>query len=148
MSDDECMRLRYPPRAHAQTGLRTVCSADHGSQGWRAPAATELRLWRLVADAAVADVRHERADWALLPGTGLRLDAIRMTQVDYHDEGPQWQRGSYEVIERRFCVLEGSMAGTCWETWHERPIGSAEPYRGDRIESIELRNAGSPHLGG
>jgi len=127
------MKLRYPPRAHAPTDLGAVCSADHGSKGWHAPATTDPHLWRIVADAPVVDVRHERADWALLPGTRLRLDAVRTGQIAYPDDGPQWERGAYEVIERRLCVLEGPMAGTCWETWDGRPVGSVAPYRGDPV---------------
>jgi hypothetical protein len=131
------MRLRYPPRSHAPTDLGAVCSTDHGPGDWQRPAEAEQRLWRVVSDAPITDERHGRADWGLQPGTGLRLDGVRTRHIEYPEDGPQWQRGGYEVIERRFCVLDGAMAGTCWETREERPVGSGVPFRGDRVEPVE-----------
>ena len=139
MSDDRLVILRYPPHPHAVTDVDAVCCADHGPGDWQRPSGAEQRLWLVASDVQIVDARHERADLALQPGTRLRLDAIRTGHIAYPEDGPQWQRGSYEVVERRFCVLEGAMAGTCWESWNERPVGSHNPFSGDRLESVEPR---------
>lgn len=82
------------------------------------------------------DDRHRRADQSLDPGTRLRLDAVWSHLWEYPEDGPQWQRGEYEVIERRFCVLEGAMAGTCWEAKEWRPVGASSASHRDRVEPI------------
>jgi len=139
-TDDEPMRLRYPPSPHAPTEPDGYCAIDHLDDGWQRPTATEQGVWRVTGDEHIVDDRHGRRDQSLAPGTSLRLDRVRASQIEYPGDGPQWQRGAYEVIERRFCVLDGTMAGTCWESREERPGGSDVPFRGEHVAPVAGRS--------
>ena len=89
--DHHCVlwTLRYPPRAHAPTDPAAWCDEEHGpTGGWRRPGEGEERERQLEGDRVVVDVRHERMDWGLEPGTRLRLDAVRTRLVSYLEDQP------------------------------------------------------------
>ena len=50
---------------------------------------------------------HTPDDLQLEPGTRLRLDAS--------SRGRHFDGGDHYLTKRRFCVLDGPLAGTCWE---------------------------------
>jgi hypothetical protein len=136
--------LRYPPRAHATTDPSGYCTDDHGNPGnWQRPGAEEPRTWQVVGQEAVLDERHGRQDLALAPGTMLRLDAVHVRRVRYPEDGPQpWGfPGDYDETERRFCVLDGPMAGTCWESTEAWAAGAGVPA----FRENALRVVGRPH---
>jgi hypothetical protein len=92
-----------------------------------------------MGDTPVVDDRHKRANRALEPGTELRLDAIHIERASYGEDGPQpWGfPGDYDEVHRRFCVLEGRMAGTCWEAVEVMEIGARSATYRDRVERVE-----------
>jgi hypothetical protein len=125
---------------HTSTSPDAWCSENHkGNQGWRRPAASEHRQWRVTGDTPVVDGRHRRANRALEPGTELRLDAIHIERASYGEDGPQpWGfPGDYDEVYRRFCVFEGRMAGTCWEAVEVMGVGARLPAYRDRVERVE-----------
>src|SRR4051794_28324301 len=117
------MRLRYPPHAHAPTGRDAACSADHGSSDWEPPEPSVPRIWRVVDNEPLVDVRHARPDLGLEPRTTLRLDGIRRGEITYPPDGPQWQRGTYEVTERRVSAPGGGEGGAGWGAGGARAAG-------------------------
>jgi len=117
--------LRYPPRHHTSTDSDSWCEADHGpAEGWQKPN-DEERVQRLDENRLIVDVRHERLDWGIRPGTRLRLDAVRARTISYAWDVPTpwgFLGGDYEETQRRYCVLDGPMAGTCWESTEARAV--------------------------
>jgi hypothetical protein len=119
-----------PTVAHARLGLGDFCRAhDQGPDpyGWdedgfaRQMAEREARIWRVIEPGTQASWVEPRAStrfedgqllhrparvFALEVGTRLRLDA--WTSGRYFDGG------DHTLTKRRFCVLDGALAGTCW----------------------------------
>ncbi len=126
--------LRYPPHRHEAVDPDDCCDADHGSgEGWRRPLVGEERERRIESERPVVDARHGRKEWGLEPGIRLRLDAVRTRLVSYPEDQPTpwgFLGGDFEETERRYCVLDGPMSGTCWETTEARAVG--DPRLGDR----------------
>jgi hypothetical protein len=137
-----------PISPHATLALDDAClEHDRGPDefGWdhdafaRKTARRAPRVWRVTADGAhatwilmrdrrpVPDLRRGPAI-VLALGTRLRLDAVT--------SGRHYDGGDHTAITRRFCVLDGPHAGTCWESeesisteglWHSKePIEPIE----------------------
>jgi hypothetical protein len=107
-----------PPEPHTPATAGGWCHRRHDREsGWRRPEPDEARQWCV---AATSPLRADSDDPDLLvdddgyldpplgrldPGTRLRLDSVLEERI-FDDE---------VQTTRRFCVLDGPFAGTCWE---------------------------------
>jgi hypothetical protein len=124
VTDPGCdlMRLLEPVSARASTEPDGFCdSHPEGSLEYLRGLASvaregEPRLWRVRGVTSVkvfrfhggtSRVRHD-VHYALLPGTLLRLDSVR---VSWYCDGQ-----IHTITDRRFCALEGPMAGHCFNS--------------------------------
>jgi hypothetical protein len=114
-----------PLEPHAPTGDDACCAAHDfefgGYERWRDAAHDGPRLWEITGDKPVkalwvapqaatgfADqlLHKPTTTLTLAPGTRLRLDALH--------SGRFYEGGDHILTFRRFCVLDGPWAGTCW----------------------------------
>ena len=119
------MNIYSPIEPHADTDPDSRCDIHDRTdldlvRRWTA-GSTWPRLWHVTGDEPVHASLHLSDEPArftrapegisLAPGTRLRLDA---------SGGPErhYDGGEHYSTTRRFCVLDGPMAGTCWEA-HE-----------------------------
>lgn len=110
------MNMRAPAHPHAAVDPDGCCAA-HDRKGYRKGGSPrDRRLWRVSGDRPVEPVllldtfnSYERAPAgpALKPGTLLRLDHVAF--------GRYYDGGDHSSTTRRFCVVDGPYAGTCWE---------------------------------
>ena len=103
----------------------------HGrpSRDWATLVATgEPITWRVTATGGLVDSSHEgrRARPVLACGALLRLDGVESTLLN-PCEGPP-----YVAVVRRFAVLDGPLAGTCWEL-HTVEDDASPPDRDHQI---------------
>lgn len=91
-----------PREPRSSRDLSAVCPlhapGTKGSTGYVTPPVRAVRLWVVTKD----------VDRLLTAGTRLRLDSVHHGGAYLHD-------GAWSTVTRRFCVLDGPMAGTCWD---------------------------------
>ena len=87
------MRLLSRARPHAPLGRDASCPIHAGADARSEPS----RLWVTT-----------RQDGRVPAGTHLRLDAVSLGGAYLHD-------GAWTATTRRFCVLDGPLAGACLE---------------------------------
>lgn len=92
------LRPREPRSPLDADGVCPMHMPDSRRLGFETPRPGEARLWSTTRDVG----------GLIAPGTRLRLDGVRQGGAYLHD-------GAWSAYTRRFCVLEGPMAGTCWE---------------------------------
>jgi hypothetical protein len=111
--------LLPPPRSHSPLEEDGRCEAHKDPDWWPETYPKwghEPRVWRVRAGMTIRATRHKRgedADRRIDPGTRLRLDFHR--EQGFRD-GYFGESGDYTITERRFCVLDGQWAGTCWSS--------------------------------
>ncbi len=139
------MIIYEPVEAHAPLGEDDYCAAhdrEPGRDRWDADAyhrrlaASGTRAWQITTTGAralwiqaragfsFADVGPEHEPSALIalaPGTRLRLDSVKVERC-YTPE-------DHESTTRRFCVLDGPFAGTCWSA--NESVAHGSDWRSD-----------------
>lgn len=113
-----------PIASHADTEVESYCDAHDNDLAWlyRKAAEREPRLWVVIGDGLIAYWVQPRSGprfddgqslhrldppLRLAPGTRLRLDSA--------NSGRYYDGGDHTSTTRRFCVLDGPFAGTCWD---------------------------------
>jgi hypothetical protein len=133
-----------PLEAHAALGRDDYCSAHDHPFARAKRVADEPRLWvvsgeqpvgaewvkpRAALDFGDGQLLHRpAAELALAPGTRLRLDAM--------SRGRYFDNGDYFLTTRRFCVLDGPHAGTCWETTEMHDVEGGSTTSDDPVEPL------------
>jgi hypothetical protein len=136
-----------PVEPHAATGEGDRCDEHDRPDAWldRAGSARAPHLWRVTHPGIRATwvappngalkfddghlLHRPNRDLTLTPGTRLRLDGVRSGRC--HDGG------DHVSITRRFCVLDGPLAGTCWQT-DESTATDGSWHLADAVAPIEL----------
>ena len=137
------MRIFEPVSAHASTDPDGFCDA-HPEESLRSLRGLESvalygerRLWRVSGATSVkvarfhlgtSRVRHD-VHYSLLPGTLLRLDSVR---VSWYCDGQ-----IHTMTDRRFCALDGHMAGHCFNAWDDL-LDDHESHRADSVEPLPV----------
>jgi hypothetical protein len=96
------MNIVRPREPRSPLDLDAICPihapGGKGSKHFTAPAADAVRSW----------VMTKSVGGLIASGTSLRLDSVQHGGAYLHD-------GAWSAVTRRFCVLDGPMAGTCWD---------------------------------
>ncbi len=134
------MDLFEPASPHASTEPDGFCTAHPSAlhpnfDGLKTVAHyNEHRLWRVSGQDGVnlnlfkPNSNRVRRDFPLLsPGTLLRLDSIN---GQFYCDG-----NIHESTQRRFCVLEGALAGYCVEAW-DTLLDDHESHMADSVEPL------------
>ncbi len=138
------MDLYNPTLAHAATDPGGYCAAHDGLGFEEAKGLTSVafygqpRIWRIGGDSAIAvsapsgpSGRLERVRELLLtPGTHLRLDSL---DVRFYCDGM-----THQVTTRRFCVLDGRLAGRCCRAW-DTLLDDHKTHLADPVEPLATR---------
>jgi hypothetical protein len=147
--------VREPISAHAPLGEDDVCLAHergpdpygHDASAFaREMAEREPRIWRVTGNDQVTATWVAPAaalkfpDGALLhrPPRVLRLTPDTQLRLDAWERGRYFDGGDHVMTTRRFCVLDGPLAGTCWEGTESVSMDPDETWRiADPVEPSE-----------
>jgi hypothetical protein len=124
--------LLDPAQPHASTDLASRCSEHTRAHEPRREPQEEGRLWRVAGDQVVTDPRPDHSAARLSPGTLLRLDRTTAQGFREGNFGPD----GHWIVSRRFCVLDGPAAGTCWEAQDLEDMRDPTHTQRDLVERV------------
>ncbi len=139
--DHDHMTIFAPPHPHASTEPAGYCSMhdERSTDLYRKGSDVGARLWHVsgVLPVLALTIRDRLSGLPSTPAPdGLSLAAGTRLRLDAAHQGRYFDGGDQIITNQRFCVVEGPLAGTCWDSYQSFAVDGEVFAISDPVEPL------------